>query len=134
MGPAVDGDGRYFEAVRHDMCARLMRELAVWIQSKGLTQQRAGQILGVGQSRVSHLVRGNSRLFSLDMLVLFALRAGLQPRLLLAAPPSIAPYEESAGDPVIERAAGANANAVREKCIRIPSEAAMALTVRQETP
>jgi len=65
------------------MRADLMAQLRLLIERKGWTQARAAAALGVSQSRVSDLVRGKWDKFSLDMLLMLAARAGLQPRLML---------------------------------------------------
>ncbi|MEO5346841.1 MAG: XRE family transcriptional regulator [Magnetococcus sp. YQC-9] len=46
---------------------------------------KAAKLLGVKQSRVSDLVRGKFERFSLDMLISFAIRAGMHVELRLAA-------------------------------------------------
>ena len=51
----------------------------------GLTQTQAAKALGITQARVSDIKRGKFGQFSLDMLVRLASRAGLKPRLKLAA-------------------------------------------------
>jgi len=66
------------------MRADLMAQLRLLIERKGWTQAQAASALGVSQSRVSDLVRGKWDKFSLDMLLMLAARAGLQPRLKLA--------------------------------------------------
>ena len=66
------------------MRADLMAQLRRLIERKGWTQAQAATALGVSQSRVSDLVRGKWDKFSLDMLLMLAARAGLQPRLKLA--------------------------------------------------
>jgi len=66
------------------MRADLMAQLRLLIERKGWTQAQAAAALGVSQSRVSDLVRGKWDKFSLDMLLMLAARAGLQPRLKLA--------------------------------------------------
>jgi predicted XRE-type DNA-binding protein len=48
------------------------------------TQQQAASELQISQSRVSDLVRGKWEKFSLDMLLILAARAGLQPTIKLA--------------------------------------------------
>ena len=67
-------------AMRADLMARL-RKL---IERKGWTQAAAAVALGISQSRVSDLMRGKWEKFSLDMLLMFAMRAGLRPKLALA--------------------------------------------------
>lgn len=66
------------------MRADLMAQLRLLFEQKGWTQTQAGAALGISQSRVSDLVRGKWERFSLDMLLMLAARAGLQPRLKLA--------------------------------------------------
>jgi predicted XRE-type DNA-binding protein len=50
-----------------------------------MTQAAAAKVLGVTQARVSDLKRGKINRFSMDMLVRLAARAGLKPKLKLAA-------------------------------------------------
>ncbi len=54
------------------------------IERKQWTQAQAAEQLGITQSRVSDLIRGKWDKFSVDMLLVFAARAGLQPRLKLS--------------------------------------------------
>lgn len=68
-------------AMRADLMAR-MRKL---IADRRWTQQKAAKELGIAQSRVSDLVRGKWDKFSLDMLLMLAARAGLHPKIKLAA-------------------------------------------------
>ncbi len=58
--------------------ADLMAKLRLWIRDSGLTQEEAAERLGITQSRVSNLVRGHWKKFSLDMLLALAIKAGLQ--------------------------------------------------------
>lgn len=73
------------EAALLAMRADLMAKLRLTIDEKGWTQAEAAKVLGIAQSRVSDLVRGKWERFSLDMLITLASRAGLHPRLELAA-------------------------------------------------
>lgn len=73
------------EAALLAMRADLMAKLRLTIDEKGWTQAEAAKVLGIAQSRVSDLVRGKWEKFSLDMLITLASRAGLHPRLELAA-------------------------------------------------
>ncbi len=73
------------EAALLAMRADLMAKLRLTIDEKGWTQADAAKTLGIAQSRVSDLVRGKWEKFSLDMLITLASRAGLHPRLELAA-------------------------------------------------
>lgn len=64
------------ESALLSMRAELMASLRETIDSKGWTQVQAAEHLGIGQSRVSDLMRGKRDKFSLDMLVALATRAG----------------------------------------------------------
>jgi predicted XRE-type DNA-binding protein len=59
--------------------------LEQWLKESGLTQTQAAKVLGITQARVSDIKRGKFGQFSLDRLVRLASRAGLKPRLKLAA-------------------------------------------------
>lgn len=67
-------------AIRSDLIA----QLRLLIERKQWTQGQAAEHLGVTQSRVSDLIRGKWDKFSVDMLLVLAARAGLQPRLRLS--------------------------------------------------
>ena len=58
--------------------ADLMAKLRLWIRDNELTQEEAAERLGITQSRVSNLVCGHWKKFSLDMLLALAIKAGLQ--------------------------------------------------------
>ena len=73
------------EAALLAMRADLMAKLRLTIDEKGWTQAEAAKVLAIAQSRVSDLVRGKWERFSRDMLITLASRAGLRPRLELAA-------------------------------------------------
>jgi predicted XRE-type DNA-binding protein len=73
------------EAAVLAMRAELMVRLRSVIDERGWTQQEAAKRLGIGQSRVSDLVRGKWDKFSLDMLVTLAARVGQKPGLVLKA-------------------------------------------------
>lgn len=73
------------EAKVLSMRADLMAQLRIMIDSRSLTQEEAAHLLGVRQSRISDLVRGKWKKFSLDMLVTLALRAGMRVEMNLAA-------------------------------------------------
>lgn len=66
-------------AMRADLMATIRSHLTI----RGWTQTEAASQLSVTQSRISDLVRGKWEKFSLDMLLVLASRAGLQPRLVL---------------------------------------------------
>lgn len=64
------------EATLLAMRAELMEVLRETIAERGWTPMQAAEKLGIGQARVSDLVRGKWDKFSLDMLVTLATRAG----------------------------------------------------------
>lgn len=72
------------EAVLLGMRAELIACLRLEIERNGWTQQQAALALGVGQSRVSDLMRGKHEKFSLDMLVTLATRIGQRVALQVA--------------------------------------------------
>ena len=63
----------------------LIVQLRETLTKLGLTQAEAAKQLGVTQPRVSALLRGSWKDFSIDMLLTFAARLGLQPRLMFAS-------------------------------------------------
>ncbi|ABQ25559.1 helix-turn-helix domain-containing protein [Geotalea uraniireducens] len=91
--PITESSGNVFvdlgfdpaEAAILQMRAELMTDLREFIRSSGMTQMEAAQRLGVGQSRVSDLMRGKWDRFSLEMLITLEARAGRKVRLDLAA-------------------------------------------------
>lgn len=72
-------------AAELEMRAQLLNGLHRWLADSRLTQVDAAKVLGLTQARVSDLKRGKISRFSLDLLVRLAARAGLHPRLKLAA-------------------------------------------------
>lgn len=72
------------EAAVLAMRADLMGRLRLVIEERGWTQAQAAEHLGIGQSRVSDLVRGKWDKFSLDMLITLAARAGKRVALAIA--------------------------------------------------
>ena len=82
--PVIESSGNVFadlgfspeEATILAMRAELMTRIRETIAAKGWTQAEAAEHLGIGQSRVSDLVRGKREKFSLDMLVTLATRSG----------------------------------------------------------
>ena len=89
----VDSSGNVFidlgyspdEAAILQMRADLMADLRKFIKVKRLTQNKAAEIFGVSQSRVSDLIRGKWERFSLEMLITLATRAGMRFTLKKAA-------------------------------------------------
>jgi predicted XRE-type DNA-binding protein len=65
--------------------AEVMIRLEQHLKMQGWTQAEAAKRLGITQPRVSRLIKGRWRDFSLDMLLTLAARAGLQAELKLAA-------------------------------------------------
>jgi len=73
------------EAAVLEMRANLIADLRSYIQKNKLTQVEAAKRLGIGQSRVSDLVRGKWEKFSLEMLITLEARIGRKVRVELAA-------------------------------------------------
>ena len=73
------------KAAEMEMRSMLLTGLGRWLADSGMTQTEAAQVLGVTQARVSNLKHGKISQFSLDLLVRVAARAGLHPKLKLAA-------------------------------------------------
>ena len=65
--------------------AEVMLRMEQLLREKGWTQAEAARQLGVTQPRISRLMKGRWEDFSLDMLLTLAARAGLHPKLRLAA-------------------------------------------------
>ena len=67
--------------------AELMRAIAKYVHSSGMTQAKAAKTLGVTQPRISDLMRGKVDVFSIDTLVnmLAAAEIRLEMRLKKAA-------------------------------------------------
>ncbi len=72
-------------AAEMEMRAQLLIGLERWLERSQLTQAEAAKVLGVTQARVSDVKRGKIDRFSMDLLVRLAARAGLKPKLKLAA-------------------------------------------------
>jgi predicted XRE-type DNA-binding protein len=89
----IDSSGNVFvdlgyapdEAAILQMRADIMAELRELIKDRKITQANAAEILGVSQSRVSDLIRGKWKKFSLEMLITLATRAGMHVTLKTAA-------------------------------------------------
>ena len=73
------------EAIELEIRTTLLRGLERWLSSAEMTQTEAAEILGITQARVSNLKRGKISQFSLDLLIRLAARAGLHPKVRLAA-------------------------------------------------
>ena len=68
-----------------EMRSLLLMALGRWLANGDMTQTEAAKVLGITQARVSDIKRGKISQFSLDLLVRMASRAGLEPKLKLAA-------------------------------------------------
>jgi predicted XRE-type DNA-binding protein len=73
------------KAAEMEMRSLLLIGLEHWLEKSRMTQAEAAKVLGVTQARVSDLKRGKIDRFSMDLLVRLASRAGLRPKLQLAA-------------------------------------------------
>lgn len=70
------GFGRQ-EAENLQLRARLMTEIEKYIEQEEITQAEAAERFGVTQPRISNLLRGKIRLFSVDTLIVMLSHAGL---------------------------------------------------------
>lgn len=84
-----------FEAAHLTLRTRLMDHLEAFIADRGMTQRQAGRFFGMTQPRISNLVRGRIDLFSLDMLVEIATRAGM--RVELTVRPGVPHHADKQG-------------------------------------
>jgi predicted XRE-type DNA-binding protein len=73
------------QAAEMEMRSLLLIALQRWLADSDMTQIEAAKKLGVTQARVSDIKRGKISQFSLDLLVRLAARAGLHPKLKIAA-------------------------------------------------
>jgi predicted XRE-type DNA-binding protein len=73
------------EAMELEVRATLLHGLEQWLASSGMTQTEAAQALGVTQARISEIKRAKISRFSIDLLFRLAARAGLHPKVKLAA-------------------------------------------------
>ncbi len=73
------------QAAEMEIRLTLMIGLSQWLAQSDMTQAAAAKLLGLTQARVSDIKRGNISRFSLDLLVRLTARAGLRPKLKLAA-------------------------------------------------
>jgi predicted XRE-type DNA-binding protein len=73
------------EAEELEIRSVLLSGLERWLATCGMTQTEAAKALGVTQARISDIKRGKINQFSLDLLIRLAARAGLHPKLELAA-------------------------------------------------
>ena len=67
------------------MRSTLLRGLEHWLKESGLAHTQAANALGITQARVSDIKCAKVGRFRLDLLVRLASRAGLKPKVKLAA-------------------------------------------------
>ena len=79
---AIEDDPAAAEVLR--IRAALMDCIRAYIAEHGLTQQQAGDRMGVQRSRVGDIARGHVSVFSIDALVSMAARVGLHPLKVVA--------------------------------------------------
>lgn len=58
--------------------SKLMNRLIAYVEEEELTQQEAAERLGVGQPRVSYLMKGSISKFSIDALLLMCTAARIE--------------------------------------------------------
>ncbi len=73
------------EAEELEIRSVLLSGLTRWLTGSDMTQMQAAKALGITQARISDIKRGKINQFSLDLLVRLAARAGLHPKMKLAA-------------------------------------------------
>ena len=73
------------QAAEMEMRSLLSQGLGQWLADSAMKQGEAAKVLKVTQARVSDIKRGKISQFSLDLLVRLAARAGLDPKLKIAA-------------------------------------------------
>jgi predicted XRE-type DNA-binding protein len=66
---------------REEAKARLVLKIAIVIDGRCLTQERAGKIIGLSQPKLSRLLRGHWQSYSLDRLTRYLTRLGVTVRL-----------------------------------------------------
>lgn len=75
--------------------AELSYEIYKAISSRGLTQRKAAEILGIDQPKVSAIIRGNLKGFSLERLMGLLRKMGVEYRLSKKTGPFFAAYNAS---------------------------------------
>jgi len=73
------------EAANLKVRSSLMIAITKVIRKRGLTQVEAAELFGVPQPRISELVRGKIRLFSIDKLVSMLAHAGIEVDLVVTS-------------------------------------------------
>ena len=86
--------------------SRLARSIRRQIQARGLTQAQAAKLMGTTQPKVSAILGGKLREFTLDRLIRFNRALQCQVEIVIHEPPSgHPPTEETSTPPADERAA-----------------------------
>lgn len=70
--------------------SELARQIAKIIKKKKLTQKQAAEILGIDQPKISALIRGRLRSFSLERLIRFLNELGQDVRIMVSPAKSLA--------------------------------------------
>lgn len=65
----VFADLGYADAKEHQIKARLVQKISAVMQARGLTQVQAAEIIGMDQSDISKMLRGQFRRVSVDRLL-----------------------------------------------------------------
>ena len=73
------------EAEDLEIRATLLEGIQNWLKKSGMSQAAAAEHLGVSQARISEIKNGKISRFTIDKLIAIASRAGLHPRVELAA-------------------------------------------------
>lgn len=68
--------------------SELARQIAKLIKKKKLTQKRAAEILGIDQPKISALIRGRLRSFSLERLIRFLNELGQDVSIMISPAPA----------------------------------------------
>lgn len=90
LSTCASNDGKYvlpaaMQLPQLALRAEVMIRMEQHLKAQGCTQAKAARRLAITQPRVSRLMKGQWKDFSLDMLLTLAARAGLEPTLRLAA-------------------------------------------------
>ena len=72
----IFADLGFANPAREELKARLTLQIYRLIRERGLTQARAGEVLGIKQPHVSSLMRGQSGSFSVERLMNFLVALG----------------------------------------------------------
>jgi predicted XRE-type DNA-binding protein len=99
---SIESSGNVFEDLGFDKAeastmlfrAKTMLALSRYLRASGKTQTELAELLGIGQSRVSDLMKGKAKLFSLDMLLSLAQRIGM--KVTVAVEPRAAAHARAA--------------------------------------